>query len=145
MTYQDEIARRMRPFIEFSRVMNQLPSLKRMKSAERKDLLRDFYDLAAGKALRDRWAERQWHYIPLLREQGREIYKVVTVFSNVAQALEGARKSRAGSIFEVEDAYIGKLFESAAVDKNKNGLAAQTVLSPVGNRANSDFRVLLVG
>ena len=53
MTYQEEIARRVRPFGGFLRIMTELPSLENMESKQREDLLRDLYRLAGGKALRE--------------------------------------------------------------------------------------------
>jgi hypothetical protein len=113
MNYPDEIAKRMRPFSEFSTIMTRLPSLGKLKPDQRDELLSELYRLAAGKALRARWAEQQRLSIPKLREQSRHISKVVTLFRNLAKALEDAHSSFGGSISEVEDAYVARVFRSA--------------------------------
>jgi hypothetical protein len=142
LTLQDEIAQRVSPFSEFSTKMTALPSVNKMDTRQRDILLHDLYSLACSKALKDRWAEHQRHAIPLLREQGREISKVVTLFRNKAQALENTREAFGGSIFEVEVALLGEVFRSVeelavdVADKNKNCVAGRTVRSLVGTRAN---------
>jgi hypothetical protein len=137
MSYQDEIAQRIRPFSEFSRIMTQLPSLDKMECKQREDLLHELYRLAAGKAIRARWAEQQWRSIAKLREQRREIAKVGTLFRKIAKDLEDAHKSFRGSILEVEDAYVGRVFRPAIPGRDKEGVAAQTTQS-LSSRANND-------
>jgi hypothetical protein len=130
MITQDQLARGVRPYGEFSDILTQISSLRTMGSKQRDDLLRGLYDLADRKLVAERLAATKRNEAFLLREQRRRISKVRASFCKAAQILEKACRSCEVEI-EAKDALVSDSFEFgsqvriAVATEKKNRSAAQ--------------------